>query len=37
MDKGYNDYSLFSSWTRSGIYFVTRMKDDAVYEVMSER
>ncbi|HPJ08088.1 MAG TPA: IS4 family transposase [Deltaproteobacteria bacterium] len=37
MDKGYNDYSLFSSWTDAGIYFVTRMKDNAVYEVMRER
>ena len=37
MDKGYNDYRLFSSWTESGIYFVTRMKDNAVYDVVEER
>ncbi|HRS32823.1 MAG TPA: IS4 family transposase, partial [Rectinema sp.] len=37
MDRGYNDYSLFSSWTRSGIYFVTRMKDNAVFNVVKER
>jgi len=37
MDKGYNDYRLFSSWTESGIYFVTRMKDNAVYDVVDER
>lgn len=37
MDKGYNDYRLFASWTESGIYFVTRMKDNAVYNVVEER
>jgi hypothetical protein len=37
MDKGYNDYRLFSSWTESGIYFVTRMKDNAVYDVVEEQ
>jgi len=36
MDKGYNDYRLFSSWTESGIYFVTRMKDNAVYDIVEE-
>jgi IS4 transposase len=29
MDRGYNDYKLFASWTENGIYFVTRMKDNA--------
>ena len=33
MDRAYNDYKLFSSWTESGIYFVTRLKDNADYEV----
>jgi IS4 transposase len=33
MDRGYNDYDLFASWTASGIYFVTRLKDNADYEV----
>lgn len=37
MDRGYNDYSLFSSWTESGIFFVTRLKDNADFEVMKER
>ncbi len=37
MDRGYNDYRLFSSWTQAGIYFVTRMKDNAVYEVVQAR
>lgn len=33
MDRGYNDYALFRSWTAQEIYFVTRLKDNAVYEV----
>ena len=36
-DRGYNDYSLFGRWTDAGVYFVTRMKDNAVYEVVGER
>jgi hypothetical protein len=31
MDRGYNDYSLFSFWTRKGIFFVTRLKENADY------
>lgn len=34
-DRGYNDYRLFARWTAEGIYFVTRMKDNAVYEVVA--
>ena len=37
MDRGYNDYTLFSSWTEGGVFFVTRMKDNAVYEVVETR
>ena len=33
VDRGYIDYKLFDYWTRNGIYFVTRLKDNAVYEV----
>lgn len=36
-DRGYNDYLLFGQWTDQGIYFVTRMKDNAVYEVQEEK
>ena len=36
-DRAYNDYSLFGQWTASGIFFVTRMKDNAVYQVIEER
>lgn len=37
MDRGYNDYSLFASWCESGVYFVTRLKGNAEYEVVEER
>jgi len=37
MDKGYSDYSLFGQWTEEGVFFVTRMRENAVYEVVTER
>lgn len=37
MDRGYNDYSLFAEWTEKGVFFVTRLKENAVYEVVEER
>lgn len=36
-DRGYNDYRLFAYWTQAGVYFVTRMKDNALFEVVDER
>lgn len=36
MDRGYCDYSLFHSWHQAGLYFVTRQKDNAAYEVVAE-
>ena len=36
MDRGYNDYKLFGSWTDEGVFFVTRMKDNADYTVTEE-
>ena len=36
MDRGYNDYRLFASWTENHIYFVTRLKENADYTVVSE-
>jgi len=36
MDRGYNDYALFGKWTDEGVYFVTRLKDNAAYEVLAE-
>ncbi len=35
-DKGYNDYSQFLQWTLDGIFFVTRLKNNAVYESLQE-
>ncbi len=35
-DRTYNDYTLFSQWTDTGIYFVTRLKDNAVYRSIVE-
>jgi hypothetical protein len=37
MDKGYNDYALFNNWCEQGVHFVTRMKENAVYEVLESR
>jgi hypothetical protein len=37
MDRAYNDYKQFSTWTGQGVYFVTRMKDNAAYRVIEER
>lgn len=33
-DRAYNHYKLFAKWTGKQIWFVTRMKDNAVYEVV---
>jgi hypothetical protein len=36
-DRAYNDYGLFGKWTSQGVYFVTRMKDNARYVAVGER
>lgn len=36
-DRGYNDYRLFGTWTSNGVYFVTRMKDNALYRVIETK
>ncbi len=36
LDRGYNDYALFARWTTEEVYFVTRLKDNAAYEVVEE-
>jgi IS4 transposase len=33
MDLGYTDYALFGRWTEKKVWFVTRMKVNAVYTV----
>ena len=35
-DRGYNDYRLFARWTEQEVFFVTRMKDNAQFEVVQE-
>jgi hypothetical protein len=37
VDKGYYDFDLFYQWNSSGVYFVTRLKDNAVYQVIENR
>jgi hypothetical protein len=36
-DRGYNDYELFGRWTAQGVFFVTRLKANTVYEVVGEK
>jgi len=35
MDRGYCDYRLFHRWAQAGIFFVTRQKGNAAYDVVS--
>jgi hypothetical protein len=35
-DRGYNDYKEFSKYCKEGIYFVTRIKRNAAYQVLKE-
>jgi hypothetical protein len=37
MDKGYNNYKQFAKFSQSGVFFITRQKDNAVYESFSEK
>jgi hypothetical protein len=36
IDRGYIDYALFSRWSMAGVFFVTRLKDNAAFEVVAE-
>lgn len=36
-DAAYNDFSVYSAWTEQGVYFVTRMRRNTVYEVVERR
>lgn len=36
MDKAYIDYELLGKWTRKGVYFVTRLKDNADIRVLKD-
>lgn len=37
IDRGYVDYAWFAALTRQGVFFVTRLKDNAVYTVVGTR
>ena len=37
IDRGYVDYAWFASLTRQGVFFVTRLKDNAVYTIVGTR
>jgi hypothetical protein len=37
MDRGYCDYDFFGRWTTMGVFFVTRLKDNALYEVIERQ
>jgi hypothetical protein len=36
-DRGYTDYALWGQWSAQKVYFVTRLKDNAKYEVVGNR
>jgi hypothetical protein len=37
IDRGYSDYDLFARWTEQGVFFVTRLKRNAVYARVESR
>lgn len=37
MDKAYNAYEQFAQWCLQGVFFVTRMKDNAIYEIVEQK
>ena len=37
MDRAYNEYAWYKQLTEKGIYFVTRLKSDAVFRVVERR
>lgn len=37
LDRAYCDYELFYKWTRTGVFFVTRLRSNADFEVIEER
>jgi hypothetical protein len=36
VDRGYCDFDLFFQWNNSGVFFVTRLKDNAAYKVVQK-
>ncbi len=37
VDRGYVDYALFGRWCDAGVWFVTRLKENAAYRVVERR
>ena len=37
MDRAYNDFEMFDRWTEQGVFFVTQMKENILYEVEESR
>jgi hypothetical protein len=37
MDRAYNDYEMMGNWTARRVWFVTRLKDNALYRVCERR
>lgn len=37
LDRAYIDYAQFLTWTEQGVFFVTRMKSNAQYDVVDSR
>jgi len=37
MDRGYMDFVLFRRWIERGVFFVTRLKGNAAFEVIEDR
>lgn len=36
-DKGYVNYKVFKKWTSEGVFFVTRLNENAVYDIITEQ
>jgi hypothetical protein len=36
-DAGYNDFGMFAHWQETGVFFVTRMHENAVYTITERR
>jgi hypothetical protein len=36
-DRGYTDYERYARWTEAGVFFVSRLRDNALFEVLEER
>ena len=36
-DRGYTDYEVYARWTEAGVFFVSRLRDNALFEVLRDR